>query len=523
MNNLRILYHMMRADFLERTRRYSFLVMLALVMWIGYLSASGQFRMRVPPDHIGIVNSAWVGATMTITVTLLLGWLGFYLVKGSVSRDYETGVGQIMATTPLSRRLYMLGKWLSNFAVLAIMILIMMLEGILMNLTVGVEGMDLLALSAPLLFIALPCMAVVAAVAVLFESVSWLRGGLGNVIYFFTFLAALISTDITAVGNPEKTNNPYVDVAGWRIIGESVSRAAHAAYPNSAGGFAFSITNLKSAKLFYWSGMIWTTDIFLSRLFFMLIAIGVVMLASLLFDRFNPSRVLPNKKRKQSSLRESALETESAPVSQVHLAPLTGTQRRFHFDALLIGELTLLLKGQRWWWYSVAIILIVVEVFSDVEITRLLLVLSWTWPILILSGLGCRESRHNTGQIVFSAPRPLVYQLSASWIAAFAVLAVIGSGALLRFLIAGEILSIMGWMTGVLFIPSLAVALGVLTRSNKSFEVLYVLWMYMLAQKAALFDFMRMLPESHWYFYALIAPALCLTAAFARQRQLMKG
>ncbi len=129
MNTMRVLYHLARADFLERVRRYSFLMMLGLVLWIGYLSASGQFRMRVPPDYLGVINSAWVG---------------FYLVKGAVSRDYETGVGQIMATTPLSRPLYTLGKWVSNFAVLGLMVLLLLLMGDVMQLAVGVEGFDFL-------------------------------------------------------------------------------------------------------------------------------------------------------------------------------------------------------------------------------------------------------------------------------------------------------------------------------------------------------------------------------------------
>ena len=122
------LYHLIRADFLERTRRYSFLIMLGLVLWLGYLSASGQFRMRIPPDYIGVVNSAWVGGTMTVSVAFLLGWVGFYIVKGSVSRDYDTGLGQIMATTPMTRPLYMLGKWLSNFAVLCLAVVILFFD-----------------------------------------------------------------------------------------------------------------------------------------------------------------------------------------------------------------------------------------------------------------------------------------------------------------------------------------------------------------------------------------------------------
>ena len=42
MKTLTILYHIARADFLERTRRYSFLIMLGLVMWLGYAAASGR-------------------------------------------------------------------------------------------------------------------------------------------------------------------------------------------------------------------------------------------------------------------------------------------------------------------------------------------------------------------------------------------------------------------------------------------------------------------------------------------------
>jgi hypothetical protein len=61
-----------------------------------------------------------------------------------------------------------------------------MVEGIVMNLVVGTEGFDFLALAAPFVVIALPCMVLIAAFAILFESFNWLRGDLGNVIYFFS-------------------------------------------------------------------------------------------------------------------------------------------------------------------------------------------------------------------------------------------------------------------------------------------------------------------------------------------------
>jgi hypothetical protein len=525
---LRILYALTSADFLERTRRYSFLLMLGLVVWIGYLSASGQFRMRVPPDYTGIVNSAWVGATMTVTVSFLLGWVGFYIVKGSLSRDYTTGVGQIMATTPLSRPLYLLGKWLSNFAVLAIAVFILVLEGILMNLVLGRGSFNLLVLAAPLVIIALPFMGLIAAFAVLFESIAWLRGGLGNLIYFFLFLFAMArSAAFTTLGAPGITINPFVDFAGWQIIGDSISRAAQATYPGAAGGFAFSISSVAATKLFQWNGIQWTANIFLSRLFFILIAPGLVILSSVFFDRFDPSRLAPMKKQmkkqKASSDPAPVAVIEALPVPEAHLTPLPAEHSRFRFGRLFMAELKLSLKGQSWWWVTIAIGLVIAQLFSGIEATRILLIVAWIWPILILGGLGRRESHFDTRQIVFSAPRPLLNQLPATWLSAFVVIALLGSGALVRFVLAGETVSVLGWITGAIFIPSLAFFLGTLTGSGKAFEVLYVLWMYLLIQKVSMFDFAGLTPHSPWFLYALLSLVLIALVVFTRQRQLRSG
>lgn len=525
MNTLRVLYHIARADFLERIRRYSFMLMLGLVVWIGYLSASGQFPMWVTPDYVGITNSAWAGGIMTVTVTTLLSFVGFYIVKGSVNRDYTTGVGQIMATTPLSRPLYMLGKWLSNFAVIGITILIVLLEGIVMNLLAGTRGFDLAALAAPLVFIALPCMGLVAAIAVLFESISWLRGGLGNVAYFIVFMAMVsssaMSSVMSALGTP-MTVNPYTDITGYQIIGESVTRAAKAAYPECMGMLSFvGGASLPNPKYFTWNGMTWTSDILLSRLIFLLIAVGLVVLSALFFDRFNPSRLLLIKRAKTGlSAPQPATTGEAIPVSNIHLTPLTGVGSRFRFGALFLAELKLFLKGQRWWWYVVAAALVIAQLVSGLEMTRTLLLVAWVWHILILSGLGCRENRFDTRQIVFAAPHPIANQLPAAWLSAFAVTAILGSGALIKFLLIGETVSALGWLTGAVFIPSLALALGTSTGSGKAFEALYVAWMYMIYQKVPSLDFAGLTPSSRFYIYVPLALVLLAIAALARQRQL---
>jgi len=201
MKTVRILYHLARADFYERTRRYSFLLMLGLVLWVGYVMASGQFCMTLGTKYAGIIDSAWVGATMALTTSFVVGLVGFYIVKGSVARDYATGVGQIMATTPMSRQLYMLGKWLSNYAVLGITVVIVALAGIGMDLWFGTGGLDIVALVRPLVLIGLPWLGLVAALAVLFESITWLRGSLGNIVYLILWFVLFGIT--------------YSPLAGW--------------------------------------------------------------------------------------------------------------------------------------------------------------------------------------------------------------------------------------------------------------------------------------------------------------------
>ena len=69
MNGARALFQLVRADFLERVRRQSFLVTLGFAIFAAY--------MFLPPNHAryatlnlaghrGIYNSAWVGSLVAM-------------------------------------------------------------------------------------------------------------------------------------------------------------------------------------------------------------------------------------------------------------------------------------------------------------------------------------------------------------------------------------------------------------------------------------------------------------------------
>jgi hypothetical protein len=517
MKSLNTLYHMARADILERTRRYSFLIVLGLVVWLGYLVASGVFALRVTPNFTGEINSPWVGALMTVTVNMFLGWFGFYVVKGSVARDYDTGVGQIMATTPLNRVQYMLGKWLSNLAVLSIMLLILLVVGAVMVLFSGAP-LEPWKLASPLLILGIPCMALVAALAVLFDTIRWLRGGLGNIIYFFAFILVLIP--IFEIDR----YIPLLDFTGFRLIGDHIVRAANVVYPGSGTSYGYAyIENPTEMEFFTFDGLPWTMETLGPRLALLAIAIGIVLLAAVFFDRFNTYPPPPRRKKERQPAGVATAGAEAIPLNQVQLTPLAVQRPSFRFGALYVAELKLLLKGLPWWWYGVAGGLVIAQFFNELEITRILLLVTWVWPVLVLSGFGTREARHHTGQIVFAAPRPVLYQLPARWLAAFSVMALLGSGALLKYLTLGLTPSLLAWLAGAVFIPSLALSLGVLTASSKAFEVVYVVWMYLISQDVAALDFVGMSAKSPWYVYLPLGLALLAIAAAARRWQIRTG
>ena len=104
---LRALYHVARADFLERVRGYRFLIVLGLVTVVAFLFVPQDDASYITVDldgYRGIYNSAWVGGSVALLASLYLALVSFYVVKGSVGRDVETGVGQIIATTLISKR-----------------------------------------------------------------------------------------------------------------------------------------------------------------------------------------------------------------------------------------------------------------------------------------------------------------------------------------------------------------------------------------------------------------------------------
>jgi hypothetical protein len=530
LNTLYAMYAICRADFLQRIRRHSFLVTLLFAVYLGYAAATGQISLRLD-EYRGVYTSAWIGVMVSLITTTFLSLVGFYIVKNAVDRDRQTGVGEILASTPLSRTTYLLGKVLRNFAVLASMLSVLALAAIAMQFLVAEDRAfhpwDLLS---PFLLLSLPALAITAALAVLFETVRLLRGGFGNVVWFFLWGIG--------IGLPGAIAVPRFDPSGLWTVFRSIVPAARATIPGYKDAFSLTVAD-RSVRVFpgfHWQGIDWTASEVLLRVSWLMVAFGLVLLSALFFDRFDPARIRGRShakaKTKSPASEKQTYQAYPSPqqlkTASISLAPVADGGRTSNFMRIFVAELRLAVSGYRWWWYTVAGGLVIAQVAVPLEISRgLLLSAAWIWPILMWSALGAREARFGTQQLLFSCPHILPRQLPAAWFAGVFLTVLLGGGTAIRLGVSGNMVALFAWAAGALFIPSLALALGVWTGTSRFFEGLYTaLWYIGPLNRVRGLDFTgggsgAQAGRFAWLYLGM--SGVLLAAAFARRARQLRG
>jgi hypothetical protein len=526
MNRGRVLYHMVKADFLERVRRYSYLATLAATLFLAYNVATGQLRVTLD-GYRGVYNSAWIGAVMTLVTVTFLCLAGFYVVKNGVVRDQQTHVGQILAATPLTKPMYTIAKAASNFLVLASMVFLLGLAGIGMQLFMGEDrSVHLLKVAVPLVTVALPAMAVVASLAILFETLPLLRGGLGNVAAFFLYLYALAAS----------VRGPVFDVLGLEIFARQLGDAVRTVSPAYKAGLNIGNDGRPLKGTFVFTGFDVTSEVVTTRVIVIASAVALALIASFFFHRFDPAKQgsvgtgllarLRNAVRPPQAVEVAAGDAGEMP--HAHLTPITPISgklslRSMRFLPMYRAELALMFKGRSRWWYVIGAGAFLSTVFNPLPSALKALSVVWLWPMFIWSKLGTRDATYNTEKILFSSPHANVRQLPATWAAATTLSVVFASGALVKLLVARDLRGMYIVFVGAMLIPAFALACGTVTKTAKLFEALYiVLWYAGPVQPEPLIDYTgaaNVTRASDQPEQLLVALVLCLAVAFiARQK-----
>ena len=460
--------HVALADCRERLRRFGVVAACGFSAFLGYQVIRGGLMIRLG-RYRGEMNAAWIGLLMATAASIFLSIAGFYLVRGNVTRDRESGVGQILAATPLRASSYVIGKFLGNAVVLTVVIAVLVAAAAVMLAAHGGQAaFDPVELVLPFIAFAMPVALGVAAVAMLFECVPVLRKPAGNILFFVLWLTAL-----PALGG---------SILGFDEIERSVGQAILAQGGAYRGGVAFGTPGTGELRTFVWTGFDWARvmpgrALILAGVLAVLLALAILVQRR---ERFDTER--STRRRNADAAKDEGREPVPEPAAAAAIPrPLETPAVRAGggicgFLVAVAGEFRLLVKGRPPAWYLVAAGLIIACLIAAPETTRsVILPVAWLWPILVWSELGVRESRYGVDAVLACCPSPVFRRTTASWTAAVLLALATGAGALARF--AATPANLPGFFAGAVFVPSLALFLGVVGRTDRIYHIVMIaLW-----------------------------------------------
>ncbi|MBX8935947.1 hypothetical protein [Enterococcus gilvus] len=504
---------LIKHNLIKQTRSYSFLLVMMVSVFLAFLcvpALGDGYEIFYLGGVRGIYNAYWLGAIAAMLPVILLWLPGFYLLRSQISEDRRLNIGQVIAAAPVSKGSYIFGKFIANFSVLFVADLLFTVAMLIMQLIRHEDlSIQLGAYLMPLLVIAVPYLIFLAALTVLFDVVPGIKNAFGNCLIFIVWIG-LATVSVAAPGNA-------FDLFGLGYLLNQMSAGARSIYPALPEGGSFGYYPQKTdIPTFEWQGVQFDSAFLISRLLWILAALGLILISILVFNRFKEKSASKSKKLPQ--------QKTSNPTNSLKLSPIKKT-RFLNLFLMVKGELKIMLMGQKTWWYLFLLTSICLSGFivigSGLKWGTLILLL----PMGILSQMGCREKQFNLTQLIkVSCPWQLKWL--ATFIAGLLIAFFTSSGILIRFTLAGAADRFITWSVGLLFITALAMALGTLTGNRKPFEGLYIALLYFgPINNLGTMDFMgvQTMNTLQFLIVAIVLTAISFSVTFIKENQLKKG
>ena len=481
----RIAAALFMADLRQRTRSLRFWIVALAVTIAGWWClppiGAGYMIVAIGDHHRGYYSSAWIGMVLAM-LSLLWGLVGFYLVRGTVQRDFDTRVWQLLATTSMRRGAYLLAKWASHVAVMGGLLLATLLVGLVaQQVRAEDRRVDLWELVKPSLFIAMPTLAVSAALAIWFDVIPVLRRTAGNIVFFFLWVMVLTTGAVGIDHDPVRraafmaqTVQPWKsDLAAMNVMQWSIDHQIARQVPDvvARDGFCIGCGGIEApAVRFTWAAWEVSAAVLWGRVLWLAAAMAAVLLAVPLLD--------------WAAVRTAAPATsggQRAPRSLRWLRTLLRPLQGMPLGVLVAAEAFVVLRMRPLWWWAAWLPLWGVQLFGPRHAVALAMLGGWLLLLDVFSRTGLRDHEHRTVDLVSTAPaarRRLLLARGAmlvglAWLGAapglvhesFAHPATAGAGFVL-----GASLALWG------------LAAATLARSSRPFELVFLVVAYATSQ-----------------------------------------
>jgi hypothetical protein len=502
---MRYIYIIIKADYLQRTRSYAFLITLAVTIYVAYLfvpPANANYTTLSTVGYRGAYNSAWVGYISAMMTTVMLSLYGFLLVNSGIKKDIDTEVGLIIATTPITNFKYLLSKQLSNYLVLLTIAGFTFVVSLLMFYLRGTGYPFVFAdFIFPYVVFALPALFLVASLAIVAEVFLGKRSILQFIIYFF------MCGSILAVASSQKANSlsGLSDPFGLSLMTNSIKSQINTQFHENIGqvSFGFIFNSHKTFKTFIWEGINWNDLFLLSRLFWFSLGLGLVYFSSFFFHRFDFKQAAGKKKKTViNDQQQNGLNITPAGISRTLMPPISIDYSIFPF--IKIELLLLIRKGNKWLWLVNGGLWLSM-LFAPLPIAHIyLLPVLWFLQVTRWSELATKEKANRLHYFTYASYKPLFRMLPAQILAGIILAIALALPVILRYAIALDGYSVINIINGSVLIVLLAVCLGIVSGGKKLFEIVFFMLTYSILNKIPLLDYLGSIPHNNRLGYTVI-------------------
>lgn len=461
-----IIYQVLKADFLERTRRFSFLAICAITMFLTFLSVP---NIKAPFVSICLEpdifrqgsNSSWISITIALCGGILFPMIGLSFVKNNISMDRNTGLLSIMPSGNMSKANYVIGKYLSSLFLLTVMWgLTVIGAAIMLPVQFPNQPLSFYDFISPFIG-TYPGIVFASALAVFLESVSVISRKISNAagvtVLFVMFLINYSTSDYNYPllrifdysnyrWNMESVNSSVVPIIG-REVQETGILVPGGMFADSRG-----------VQELFFHGMKWSSQYFADKILLVLFCLVLVAMAIIFLDQ--------TEQRRKITFKKSQKKIYSA---------------RAYYTNTFVTDFKMLYSGLPKLWYILIVGLWIISIFAPLKYVQgYLWIVMLVFCVVVFSQIGCREYEHNLAEYfmtIKSAPvKSLFYSCTGGMITSL----VLSAPIIIKCLIIQNYAGSLGYIAFSLFIPALACFSGEYTKSKRAFETVYLLICFLL-------------------------------------------
>lgn len=471
-NSIARIAAIVRADFLIRFRRPSTLVVFLLLSAFAYLwvpaPRSGRALLQVD-GHRALYNSGAIGMATASIAMVFVGLFGFYVIANAVRRDIVTRCGVIAASTSMRSMEYLLGKFVGNVAFLTTFTAGFMFSSMAMLALHAEAPLQPLVFVRQYLLLTSAAITFVSALAVLFESVPWLSGKLGDVVYFFVWM-----TSIGVVASQEASRaginwGRYFDFTGFGFM---ISQTQRTLGVTEISIGSTPVDPTQTPVIF--PGLILTSDWFGPRIIATFLPLLLLPLAGLFFHRFDPIRTgRAADKGKRNWI--GRLQMLFKPISRRAVVLLMRPARGASFFSAIWADAMLTLTLFPFAFLAIIAAAFVASIWPAAQALPIIFVAL----AVIVSDIPTRDARAATTAVIYAAPR--LRERIVWW--------KLGSALVLALLLCAVPIFRSAWrglpelatlLTGIFFVAATATSLGILAGNSKAFLALFLSFWYLV-------------------------------------------